>query len=464
MAQVSAGYGLEQINYRNAEHGLEGFGFLVARGEQMRTLGTVWNSALFPERAPRGMASFTSFLGGMTDPEIVSYTPDQIGAIALSELSSVLDISASPAAHHLARWQQALPQYNIGHESVVASLQEICARVPGVFLTGNYFAGPALGACVEHANEVARKAVRVGDTVVLHRAGDAIPEVVRVIVGKRPKGARPWTMPDVCPACGGPLEREEGEVVRRCLNALCPAQRRERLRHFASRAGTDIEGLGEAIIDQLIDRGYVEDPADLFTLSKDQLLTLEGFADRSADNLLSAIAERRRVALGRLINALGIRHVGEHTAFTLAARFGTLNALAAASEERLLETEGIGPVVAHHVAHWFASDQGRRLIEKLRDVGVEAEQAAGFGGPWSGQTWVLTGSLDSMSRPDAEARIRAVGGTPSASVSRKTNTVVAGPGAGSKLDKAQRLGVRVIDEATFVAELEQAETAVSAAR
>ena len=160
VAQVSAGYGLEQINYRNAEHGLEGFGFLVARGEQMRTLGTVWNSALFPERAPRGMASFTSFLGGMTDPEIVSYTPDQIGAIALSELSSVLDISASPAAHHLARWQQALPQYNIGHESVVASLQEICARVPGVFLTGNYFAGPALGACVEHANEVARKAAQ----------------------------------------------------------------------------------------------------------------------------------------------------------------------------------------------------------------------------------------------------------------------------------------------------------------
>jgi protoporphyrinogen/coproporphyrinogen III oxidase len=158
VAQVSAGYGLEQINYRNAEHGLEGFGFLVPRGEQMRTLGTVWNSALFPERAPRGMASFTSFLGGMTDSEIVSYGPDQIAAIALSELSSVLDISASPAAHYLARWQHALPQYNIGHEGVVASLRDICARVPGVFLTGNYFAGPALGACVEHANEVARKA------------------------------------------------------------------------------------------------------------------------------------------------------------------------------------------------------------------------------------------------------------------------------------------------------------------
>ena len=164
VAQVSAGYGLEQINYRNAEHGLEGFGFLVPRGEQMRTLGTVWNSALFPERAPRGMASFTSFLGGMTDSEIMSYGPDQIAAIALSELSSVLDISASPAAHHLARWQYALPQYNIGHQSIVATLRELCARVPGVFLAGNYLAGPALGACVEHANEVARNAAQFSGT------------------------------------------------------------------------------------------------------------------------------------------------------------------------------------------------------------------------------------------------------------------------------------------------------------
>jgi len=156
LAQVSAGYGLEQINYRNAEHGLEGFGFLVPRGEGLRVLGTVWNSAIFPDRSPRGMAGFTSFLGGATDPEIVSYDSDQIAAIALSELSSVLDITASPAAHHTVRWQHALPQYNIGHETVISALRDLCARTPGIYLAGNYLTGPSLGACVEHANEVAR--------------------------------------------------------------------------------------------------------------------------------------------------------------------------------------------------------------------------------------------------------------------------------------------------------------------
>ena len=312
-------------------------------------------------------------------------------------------------------------------------------------------------ATLHNEDEVARKDVRVGDTVILHKAGDVIPEVVRVITERRPAGSRPWVMPDVCPSCGGPLERDEGEVVRRCNNALCPAQRRERLRHFASRQAMNIEGLGESIIDQLVDRGYVADAADLFTLTKEQLLTLDGFADRAATKLLDAIASRRQVPLARLVNALGIRHVGEHTAFTLAARFGTLEALAAATEEELLSTEGIGAVVARHVAAWFASAQGTELLDKLGRVGVRGEPTAGHGGPWAGQTWVLTGSLDSLTRQDAEARIRAVGGTPASSVSSKTHTVVAGPGAGSKLDKAQRLGVRVIDEPSFLAELERAE-------
>lgn len=164
VAQVSAGYGLEQIEYWNAEKGLEGFGFLVPRGEELRVLGTVWNSALFPERAPRGMASFTSFLGGITDPEIVSYDSDQIAAIALSELSSVLGITASPAAHHMVRWQHALPQYNLGHQAVIAQLQDLSARTPGIFLAGNYLAGPAIGACVEHANEAAHNVARFCST------------------------------------------------------------------------------------------------------------------------------------------------------------------------------------------------------------------------------------------------------------------------------------------------------------
>jgi DNA ligase (NAD+) len=253
------------------------------------------------------------------------------------------------------------------------------------------------------------------------------------------------------------LVREQGEVVRRCLNPLCPAQRRELLIHFAARGAMYIEGLGPAVIDQLLDLGYVTEPADLFRVTAEQLLTLEGFAERSATKLVESIASRRRVPLARFINALAIRHVGEHTAETLAAHFGSIDALAAATEEDLLGVEGIGAVVAGHVAAWFASNEGRAVLEHLRAAGVDPERAAGGGGPWSGQTWVITGSLDGMSRADAEARIRALGGNPSSSVSRKTHTVVAGASPGSKLEKAQRLDVRVLDEAQLVAELEAAE-------
>jgi DNA ligase (NAD+) len=343
-------------------------------------------------------------------------------------------------------------------EDIVVQVGRTGAATPVAWLSPTLVAGSTVRrATLHNEDEVARKDVRVGDTVVLHKAGDVIPEIVRVIPEKRPQGAKPWRTPDVCPSCGGPLTREEGEVVRRCLNALCPAQRRERLRHFAGRSAINIEGLGEAIIDQLLDRGFVEDPADVFTVTREQLLELEGFADKSADNLLRSIESRRVVPLARLINALGIRHVGEHTAFALAARFASLEALASATVDDLVDTEGIGTVVAEHVHQWFESEQGRRLLGKLAAVGVRAEQAESGTGPWSGQTWVLTGSLDAMTRPEAEARIRALGGTPSSSVSRKTHTVVAGAAPGSKLDKAQRLGVRVLDEAAFLEALAGAE-------
>ena len=347
-------------------------------------------------------------------------------------------------------------------ETVVEDIQVQVGRTgaatPVAWLAPVLVAGTTVRrATLHNEDEIARKDVRVGDTVVVHKAGDVIPEVVRVLPGRRPAGAPPWRMPDRCPSCQGPLDREPGEVVRRCNNALCPAQRRERLRHFASRQAMNIEGLGEAVIDQLIERGLVADAADLFSLSREQLVGLDGFADRAAAKLVEAIAARREAPLARLVNGLGIRHVGEHTALTLAARFGTLEALAGAAEEELLSTEGIGAVVAHQVAAWFASEQGRELLRRLGEVGVRPQPAAGHGGPWAGQTWVLTGSLEALPRPQAEARIRAVGGTAGSSVSAKTHTVVAGPGAGSKLEKAQRLGVRVIDEATFLAELERAE-------
>jgi DNA ligase (NAD+) len=340
---------------------------------------------------------------------------------------------------------------------IIVSVGRTGAATPVAVLEPALVAGTTVRrATLHNEDEVARKDVRIGDAVLLHKAGDVIPEVMRTLPERRPAGAEPWRMPDRCPACDAELVREEGEVVRRCLNPLCPAQRRERLRHFASRACMNIEGLGEAIIDQLVDGGHLADAADLFRLDRATLLTLDGFADRSADNLLRAIAARRRVPLGRLVNALGIRHVGEHTALTLAVHFGTLEALCAAGEEELLAVEGIGPVVARSVAGWFASESGQELVRRLGEVGVEAERSEASAGPWTGQTWVLTGSLERLTRPDAEACIRALGGTPGSSVSRKTHALVTGAAPGSKLEKAQRLGVRVLDEGQFLAELEAA--------
>jgi DNA ligase (NAD+) len=374
----------------------------------------------------------------------------------LDQQAELGSVSRSP------RWAIA---YKFPPEEKEAVVEDIRVQVgrtgaatPVAHLSPTILAGTTVRrATLHNEDEVARKDVRIGDTVVLHKAGDVIPEIVSVVLEKRPKNAKPWQMPGECPSCGTALVREEGEVVRRCLNPLCPAQRREKLRHFASRSSMNIEGLGDAVIEQLVERGWVENPADLYTLTKEQLLQLDGFADKSAEKLLQAIDARRHVELGRLVNALGIRHVGEHTAFALASRFGTIDALARAGEEELLATEGIGKVVAEHVHQWLSSEQGRHLLDRLGEVGVQPEQAESGTGPWTGQTWVLTGSLDSMTRPDAEARIRALGGTPSSSVSRKTHTVVAGATAGSKLDKAQRLGVRIVDEAQFLAELEAAE-------
>ena len=319
-------------------------------------------------------------------------------------------------------------------------------------------AGTVVRRCTLHnEDEVARKDVRIGDRVILHKAGDVIPEIVRVLPEKRSRGARPWRMPPRCPACDAELVREEGEVARRCLNPLCPAQRLERLMHFASRSALNIEGLGPAIVDALVDAGYVADPADLFNVTKEQLLTLDGFAEKSASNLIQSIDARRTVPLHRLINALGIRHVGEHTALALAEHFGSLQRLAAAGDDELLAVPGIGTTVASAVARWLQSDEGRELLRRLDAAGVRAEETTSRSGPWSGQTWVLTGGLDSMTRSDAEERIRALGGTPSSSVSKKTHTVVAGAAPGSKLEKAQRLGVRVLDEAGFLEALREAE-------
>jgi len=372
---------------------------------------------------------------------------------SLAQQAELGKVSRSP------RWAIA---YKFPPEEVETEVLDIAVQVgrtgavtPVAHLRPVIVSGSTVRRCTLHnEDEVARKDVRIGDTVLLHKAGDVIPEIVRPILEKRPAGTAPWVMPNRCPACDSELVREVDEVVRRCVNPLCPAQRRERLRHFSSRAGMNIEGLGEAVIDQLVDAGFVADAADLFSVTVEQLLTLEGFAQRSAEKLHRAIAARRSVPMTRLVNALGIRHVGEHTAALLAQHFGGIEALAAATAEDLTAVEGVGPVVAASVARWFASEEGRELVRRLIEAGVTAEAVGAIaGGPWQGQSWVLTGSMDSLSRPEAEERIRALGGTPGSSVSKRTHTVVAGASPGSKLARAQELGVRVIDEQAFLGEL-----------
>lgn len=377
-----------------------------------------------------------------------------IKVLSLADQEELGAVSRSP------RWAIA---YKFPPEEVETAVLDIVVQVgrtgavtPVAVLEPVLVAGSTVRRCTLHnEDEVARKDVRVGDRVLLHKAGDVIPEIIKVIMKARPAHSREWRPPTRCPVCDFPLEREEGEAVRRCLNPLCPAQRRERLRHFASRNAFNIVGLGEAVIDQLVDDGLVSDAADLFTLTADQIETLDGFAEKSAQKLIHAIAQAREVPLQRLLYALGIRHVGDHTAVLLADHFSTLGAVAKASEDELIHVDGIGPIVAQHIAHWFAASEGQALLAKLQAVGVVAQEKVAAVGPWQGQAWVLTGTLESMTRGEAAEQLRQRGAVPSESVSRRTHTVVAGVSPGSKLERARSLGVRVMGEVEFLAELKR---------
>ncbi|HXD95023.1 MAG TPA: NAD-dependent DNA ligase LigA [Candidatus Acidoferrum sp.] len=311
---------------------------------------------------------------------------------------------------------------------------------------------------LHNADEITRKDIRVGDTVLLERAGDVIPYVVQVVRARRPPDARVFRFPRRCPACGGLTLRPEGEAYWRCVNSACPAQLRERLRHFGSRRAMDIEHLGEAVIDQLVARGLVRDFADLYRLRAADLEALEGFGPRSARNLLAAIAASRGRGLGRLLNALGIRLVGEHVARLLAHRFRTLDRLAAASADTLAGIGGIGAAIAESVVKFFADAGNRATMRRLRAGGVTVtESAPAARGPLAGRTVVLTGALPDLTRDEAAARIEARGGRVTDTVSRRTDYVVVGEAPGRKREDAGRLGVRTLGPAEFEALLQRAE-------
>lgn len=327
------------------------------------------------------------------------------------------------------------------------------ARLEPIFVGGVTVSNATL----HNMDEVQRKDVRIGDTVVIRRAGDVIPEVVKVILESRPKNARLVELPAKCPICGSAVEREEGEAVARCTGGLfCPAQRKESLRHFAGRRAMDIDGLGSKIIDQLVDSEppLVRSPADLYKLTMQQFADLERLGEKSAKNLVAALEHSKKTTLGRFLYALGIPNVGEATATALASHFGSIEALQEADEAAIQEVPDVGPVVAAHVYTFFQQPHNREVIQELRDRGVhwpaQQRRAAAAEGALSGKTFVLTGSLESMSRDQAGDRITAAGGKVTGSVSKKTSYVVAGAEAGSKLQKAQELGVEILDEAAFL--------------
>jgi len=310
-------------------------------------------------------------------------------------------------------------------------------------------------ASLHNEDEIKRKDVRIGDTVVVHKAGEVIPEVVAVITSKRTGAERSFVMPTRCPVCGSEVLRPEGEAVARCTGVACPAQLIEHILHWAARGAMDIEGMGPALVTQLVESGRVRDPADLYALTTQDLLSLERFAEKSAANILQAIAASKTRPLDRLIYALGIRHVGDHVAGILADEFGSLQALQQADEERLAAVPGIGPVIAQSILVFFRQEQTARLLDKLRAAGVAAPRRArrrreGF---FAGRTVVFTGSLHALTRQQAQHLVKAQGGRPSSSVSRQTDYVVVGASPGSKYEQAQQLGVPTLTEAEFLAKV-----------
>ncbi len=329
------------------------------------------------------------------------------------------------------------------------------ARLAPVFVGGV----TVTNATLHNEDEVRRKDIRIGDTVIVRRAGDVIPEVVAYVPELRPVDARQFVMPTACPVCGSEIVRPEEEAVARCSGGWikCPAQRKGGLLHFVSRRAMDIEGLGEQLIDQLVDKHVITTAADLYKLGFRSLAELDRMADKSAQNVLNALENSKSTTLARFIYALGIRHVGEATAKELASHFGNLDAWLNASEDQLLEVADIGPVVARSIISFLADPLNRELIEQLRAAGVhwpESEPVLDAPKPFAGKTFVLTGTLPTMTRDEAAEKIEAAGGKVAGSVSKKTSFVVAGEEAGSKLAKAQELGIPILDEAGLIRLLE----------
>jgi DNA ligase (NAD+) len=356
-----------------------------------------------------------------------------------------------PAAQGTTRVLEVVYQVGrTGAVTPVAKLQPVA--VGGVTISN---------ATLHNFDEIDRLGLQLGDTVVIERAGDVIPKVVRVVLTARDSAARPIEPPQVCPSCGSPLERREAAVVLRCLQGfICPAQQKERIRHFVSRLAMDIDGLGTKVVEQLLEAGVINNPADLFSVTVDELLTLERFAEKSANKLVASIAASKSTTLNRFIYALGIPEVGEATALALANHFGSLEGLMAADETALTEIPDVGPVVATALEAFFREPLNRQLLQQFQDLGVHWPVEVPLIAhelPLADQVWVITGTFSAFGRSELKDRLAALGAKVSGSISKKTSVLAAGEAAGSKLAKAEALRVEVMNEQTLIAMLEEME-------
>ena len=341
-------------------------------------------------------------------------------------------------------------EFQVGRTGAVTPV----ARLKPVFVGGVTVSNATL----HNRDEINRLGVKIGDTVVVRRAGDVIPQIVAVVESKRPADARDIIFPTTCPVCGSPVETVPGEAVARCDGGLiCAAQRKEAIKHFVARKAMNVEGLGDKLVEQLVDLKMVNNLADIYSLTREELANLERMGEKSADNILAALEHSKKTTLAKFIYALGIREVGESTARNFAKHFGTFEAFAAADELNLQQVNDVGPVVAHFASEFFQQENNRAAVEQLKAAGINwpNEVATAVDAPLLGLTYVLTGSLEIFSRDDAKAHLLALGAKVSGSVSAKTDYVVAGPGAGSKLQKAEELGIPVLTEEDLLALLKQ---------
>ncbi len=432
--------------------GADGFALPPTQAQLLDTLAQ-WGLPVSPERrVVRGLDGLLDYYRGMAARrEALPYEIDgvvyKVNRLDYQDRLGFVSRAPRFAVAHKFPAQEALTELvaidvQVGRTGALTPV----ARLKPVFVGGV----TVTNATLHNEDEIRRKDVRIGDTVIVRRAGDVIPEVVAVVPERRTGKEQPFVMPTRCPVCGSHVERPADEAVARCTGGLvCPAQRKQALLHFASRRAMDIEGLGDKLVEQLVDHHLVHNPADLYKLGPAVLAGLERMGEKSAGNLLAAIEQSKKTTLARFIYALGIRNVGEATARDLARHFGGMDALMNADEQALLEVPDVGPVVAASIHEFFREPHNREVIEQLRAVGVhwqESEPAARARGRLAGKTFVLTGTLPSLSREQATALIEAEGGKVSGSVSRKTDYVVAGADPGSKLAKANELGVTIVDE------------------